>query len=720
MQYNKKSAMKEKIILGRVFLILLAGLTCFFLLYFTRPSRLGRERTLRYPKANVLLLTLDTTRPDRLGAYGCRTAVTPEFDAFARSGILFENAYSPVPLTLPSHASILTGTYPLYHGVRTNGKYVLAPQALTLAEILKASGYKTAAFVSSFILDSRFGLDQGFDIYSDRMDDTSLVKNLESERRASAVYEDFASWLGHYGGDSFFAWVHFFDPHAPYDPPEPYRLDPRLPDPYDGEIAYMDVHLGKIRSLLVEKGLLASTLIVLAGDHGEAFGEHRESGHTIFCYEENIRVPLVFAGPLPWPRGVSIKHCTSLIDILPTILDCLGMKVPAFVQGRSLLPLMEGRNLGQRDEYFESLYSQEVLGCAALQGILRGSFKFIRLPKPELYDLSSDPQEKVNLAESEPARTKEMIVTLEQSEKKWSSSGWASGRVVSPEEKNRLKSLGYLASAFRPNKASSFDPKDRIEFWNKSQLASQLRAEQKFEAAETLLLALLEEDPHFQPAVEDLAEIYFHQNNKKSLQALMEKAIALNPQSAGLRIIYGRFLVRLGMAGQAIPWLEEARALAYLDEVEHVYFTLGSAFGQLERYEEAVKCFRQVLDLEPENFEATRLLGYSLMRLGKFEEAIHYFMEAEKAMPEHPRLLEDMAMSLAELRRFDEAIRYFEKAIRANPTAVLYANHAFACAELGDYARAVELMEMAVAFPDADSDLKRLGRQKIEKWRSKK
>jgi len=710
----------KKIILFSLVLIILVVLIYLSYFLLMRQQVSGKGAGLRFPNAHVLLITLDTTRPDRLGAYGYKGAVTPEFDAFARNGVLFENAYSPVPLTLPSHASILTGTYPPHHGVRTNGKYVLAPQAITLAETLKASGYDTAAFVSSFILDSRFGLDQGFDLYSDRMDDASRIKNLESERRAAAVYEDFAHWLEHYPGGRFFAWVHFFDPHSPYDPPEPYRSDARLPDPYDGEIAYMDVYLGKVRNLLGEKGFLDSTLIVLAGDHGEAFGEHQEAGHTIFCYEENIRVPLVLAGPLPWPRGIRVLHRVSLVDILPTILEYLKMETPAFVQGRSLLPFIEGRKLGDRDEYFESLYSQEVLGCAALQGIFRGPWKFIRLPKPELYDLSSDPHEKINLAEAQPDRTKKMGAALVALEKKWSSSGWASGRVVSGEEKSRLKSLGYLAGASGRDGFSSIDPKDRIEFWKKSQQASQLRAEHKFEAAEKLLVLLFEEDPHFHPVIEDLAEIYFLKEDKRSLQALMEKAILLNPQSAGLRIIYGRYLVRLGMANQAVPWLEEAQPLADPDEMEHVYFTLGNAFGQLGRYEEAVKYFRQVLNLEPENFEAARLLGYSLMRSGKLEEAVHFFKGAEKGMPEEPRLLEDMGMCLAQLRRFEEAIRYFERATTKSPTAVLYANYAFACAESGDFVRAIELMEKAISRGDADFNLKSLGRQKVEEWRSKK
>ncbi len=376
-----------------------------------RAPRAGR--VVRNPQANILLVTLDTTRPDRLGAYGYPKAVTPEIDRLARDGALFENAYSPVPMTLPAHTTILTGTTPVFHGIRLNGKQVLSPEAVTLAKVLKSSGFSTAAFVSSFVLDSRFGLDQGFDYYGDRMEEPGQVKNLESERRAGTVFGDFAAWLERRPAGRFFAWVHFYDPHYPYAPPEPYRSDPRLPDPYDGELAVMDHYVGEILRRLADKGLADSTLVILAGDHGEAFGEHGETnGHTIFAYEENIRVPLIIWGARGFPRGLRIAGRAGLDDIFPTVLDFLKIKMPPSVQGRSLVPLLNGRRLPDRDLVFESRYFQDVLGCAPLRGLISGPFKFIDLPRPELYDLSTDAAESTSLvgaarpgfAAHEPAR----------------------------------------------------------------------------------------------------------------------------------------------------------------------------------------------------------------------------------------------------------------------------------------------------------------------------
>jgi arylsulfatase A-like enzyme/Flp pilus assembly protein TadD len=698
--------------------VVLTGAAVLVFFYLTKGERPGGVRVVPSPSANVLLITLDTTRPDRLGAYGYAGAVTPEFDRLARAGVLFQNAYAPVPLTLPSHASILTGTYPIYHGVRNNGKYLLLPQAETLAEILKSAGYATAAFVSSFILDSRFGLDQGFDYYGDRMDGAVKVKNLESERRADSVYNDFAQWLGQHPGGKFFAWVHFFDPHFPYDPPEPFRSDPRLPDPYDGEIACMDENIGKIIRLLQEKNLLDLTLVILAGDHGEAFGEHGENGHTIFCYEENIRVPFVIAFPGEAASGGEIAERVNLIDIVPTVLGYLDINAPEAVQGKSLIPLVEGRKTERRDLYFESLYAQDVLGCAPLTGVLSGPHKFIRLPRPELYDLEADRAEKSNLLEADPGEARRMMERLVTLEKEFSGTEWTSERTLSPEERERLKSLGYLSVGERRDaQAQGLDPKDRIGFWNQSLLAGQKLAERNFGEAEALLLGLFEEDPSFLPVIENLGEVYFQEGKIASLRGLFEDAIARNPGKSALNILYGSMLVRLDRADEAISVLRAAEALAGPDEKENLFFALGTALGRQGLYEEAIQSFNKVLEIEPENFEASRLVGYAQMQLGRFEDALSYFRAAEKGMPDNPRLLEDMAISLAELRRFEEAIPYFERAVKVNPAAPIYANYALACAGTGDHKQAIVLMEKAVSLPDADAELRSLAQRYLIEWR---
>ncbi len=681
-------------------------------------------RVVRNPAANIVLITLDTTRPDRLGAYGYPKAVTPEIDGLARGGALFENAYSPVPMTLPAHTSILTGTYPPFHGIRLNGKFALGPEAVTLAKLLKSSGWGTAAFVSSFVLDSRFGLGQGFDHYGDRMENAGQVKSLDSERRAETTFREFSSWMENRGSaGKFFAWVHFYDPHYPYEPPEPYRSDPRLADPYDGEIAYMDHYVGEVRRLLERKGLAGTTLIILAGDHGEAFGEHGETdGHTIFVYEENVRVPLVFWSAGRFPKGLRISGRAGLVDILPTVLDYLKIKAPAWIQGTSLLPLLDGRRSASRDLYFETGYFQDVLGCAAIRAVLSGPFKYIDLPRAELYDLSEDAAEKANQAgdSRRAARVENLRGVLASLEKSLAGSGWAAGKAMSDEERRRLESLGYLSGVARPAPGPLCDPKDRIGFWNRSLEAQKLAKENRLDEAEALLRALFDEDPRFTPVVEDLAGLLFSRKRPDSLKQVFERAIALNPGSASLRISYGGYLVKLDLARQALVQLQAAEPLAGPDDQEILYFTIASACGRLDRLDEAAGYFRRVLDLEPENFEAARLLGTTLMRLRRFAEALEAFQAAEKGIPEDPRLLEDMAMTHAELKDFESAKKYFEKAVAVRPSAVVYANYALTFAETGDYARAVELMRTAIGRPDADPNLRSLGQRYLAEWQLKR
>jgi arylsulfatase A-like enzyme/Flp pilus assembly protein TadD len=721
-----KTAGKRKSVKRRKFGILIAFiglLSASFLIYhlLLKSRELKPGKVVRNSRANVLLITLDTTRADRIGAYGYCPAKTPAIDRVAKEGVLFKNTYAPVPLTLPSHASILTGTYPLFHGVRNNGKYLLNPAALTLAEILQEAGYSTSAFVSSFILDSRFGLDQGFEDYGDIMEDAAKVKNLESERRAATTFTDFKEWFEKNSQRKFFSWVHFFDPHYPYDPPEPYKSDRAFSHPYEGEIAYMDFYVGEVLRLLRQKNVYGRTLVILAGDHGEAFGEHQENGHTIFCYEENLRVPLIISCSEGLPKNLTIPQPVNLIDIFPSILDFLKIKPPRFVQGKSLIPLLEGRKFAQRPFYFESLYGREVLGCSPLTGLLLGPWKYIQLPTPELYDLGNDPQEKNNLAASRLPQVQGMKKNLAEIETEFGRSGLEAQRKMSDEERRRLESLGYLAASGKKTAVlSNIDPKERIGFWNKSLLAKQMISESRYDEAEKLLLGLWEEDSRFNPVIEDLAELYFTQNKKDSLMALFEKGLAAEPGDGALRIHYASYLVRLDLPEKAIAVLKDAEALADLDQQEFFYFVLGNAWGKLGRYEEAVRALKKALEIEPQNYEAFRLLGYTMMQLGQFSDALVYFSEAEKGIPDDPRLLEDLAMTYAELKEFVKARGYFERALIANPSARIYYHYALLSAQSGNYSLALELIEKALAAPDVDEDLRHSARALLQEWKVKR
>jgi len=686
MKYNLFMYLKK----SHLFIVsLLIPLTIFAIYYLSiiRPSS-AKNSISTISRPNIVLITLDTTRPDRLGAYGYTKAKTPNIDNLAHSGVLFKRAYSPVPLTLPAHTSILTGTYPPYHGVRNNGKYVLSSKATTLAEILKTFGYTTAAFISSYILDSRFGLDQGFDYYGDQLDNSSKLKNLESERKAESTFTEFAHWFKKYQGNNFFVWIHFFDPHYPYDPPEPYKSDPELSDPYDGEIAYMDSYIGEVVRLLQAKGYADSTIMVLAGDHGEAFGEHQEYGHTIYCYEENIRVPLIFYGPRFVPAGKEIAESANLVDIFPTILDLLRIEAPHKVQGKSLVPLIKSRKEKTRIFYFESLYSQDILGCSPLQGIIRNNLKLIRVPKLELYDLASDPQEKNNLAEVSLSKTREMLKIIDRFEKEISTGGWQlAERKVESTVSQKLRSLGYLVGSGEQgnlNKTRTYDPKDRIAFWNKSLLANQLLKQGKLSEAEKCLRELLQEDPYFTPAIEELAEVYFLQKNKDALINFFENTLKKIPASSSLILIYSQYLVRLGLPQKALLLLDAIKGSTTPDEEEQFFFTMASAFGQLQQFDKAQECFMKVLEIEPENWEALRLIGFGLLQQA----------------------------------RYLEAISYLKKAIDRTSSAPLFFDYALALAGAGQFELAIDWMEKARFQSDADENLKLTAKKLIVEWRS--
>ena len=345
---------------------------------------------------NVLLITLDTTRADRIGAYGWSRGRTPNIDALAAAGVRFANAYCAAPLTLPSHCSILTGTLPLYHKVRNNGSYFLGPDAVTLAERLRERGFRTSAFVASFNVDSRFGVDQGFAVYDDRSDEDQMLKTFRSERKADKVADAFIDWLGPNAGSRFFSWVHFFDPHMPHDPPSPYKEE-FSGDLYDGEVAFMDHELGRVIDALRAKGLLERTLVVVAGDHGEALGEKEELDHGIFIYDGTMKVPLIFYGDKLVPAGRVVDSRVRLIDVMPSVLDLVGVPVNKEVQGTSLKPYIEGKKAGDLPCYLESYYPPETYGWSELVGLVDGDWKFIRAPRSELYNLRKDPQEKHRL-----------------------------------------------------------------------------------------------------------------------------------------------------------------------------------------------------------------------------------------------------------------------------------------------------------------------------------
>ncbi|MGH9336301.1 MAG: sulfatase, partial [Vicinamibacteria bacterium] len=389
---------------------------------------------------NLLLVTIDTLRPDRLGAYGSSAGLTPHLDRLAAEGILFENVLSHAPLTLPSHASLFTGKLPVHHGVHDNGTFRVGAEHETLAMKLKAGGYDTAAFVGAFVLDARFGLDRGFDLYDDYYGEKRAFASFtEVERPAESVLAPAERWLDSEHRAPWFVWVHLFDPHAPYEAPEPFRSR-HGDDPYGAEVAYVDSALGDFLSRLEARGLLERTLVVVAGDHGESLGEHGEATHGAFAYNATLSVPWIL-----WSKGIEPRRFAPrarLVDVSPTLFDLLGIALPPSLDGASLRPFLhEPSEFEPPDSYFEALNPHLTRDWAPLRGIVRGRNKFIDLPIAELYDLEKDPKEGTNLAPQRAALARELRSALESYV---SGSEPGAGAAADEETRRRLESLGYV------------------------------------------------------------------------------------------------------------------------------------------------------------------------------------------------------------------------------------------------------------------------------------
>jgi arylsulfatase A-like enzyme len=370
--------------------------------WFSGPPEVRRE-----PGLNVLLVTIDTLRADALGAYGHPQAATPWIDRLAEAGVRFEHAYAHNVVTLPSHANILSGRYPLEHGLRDNSGFRFPRELETLATLLEARGYRTGAFISAFPLDSQFGLARGFEVYEDSFVNVDTKPDfLVQERRGEETVALARRWLEAPAEGPFFCWVHVFEPHFPYEPPP--DIAARFPaQPYLGEVAASDAALGPLLEQVIEAGPQGRTLVVLTSDHGEALGEHGERTHGLFAYEGTIRIPLILFAPRLLRPGVVVEPVRH-VDLLPTILDALGASVPEGLPGRSLLPLAAGAPGPTSPIYFESLSANLNRGWAPLHGVLRDRLKLIDLPIPELYDLASDPGESRNLASSRPETVEAM------------------------------------------------------------------------------------------------------------------------------------------------------------------------------------------------------------------------------------------------------------------------------------------------------------------------
>lgn len=447
---------------------------------------------------SLVLVTVDTLRADRVGCYGHDLASTPVIDGLAARGVRCARTSAVAPLTFPAHTSLMTGLLPPAHGARDNGSHRAVPGLETLAETLAARGFRTGGFTAAFVLDSIYGLDQGFEVYGDVPQRQAEPTAEFEERPAAEVNAEALAWLDTVGPrEPFFLWAHYFEPHRPY--PAPSELPPGFQGrPYDAEVAAADRALGELLAGIEARGRLAESLVVVTSDHGESLGEHGEETHSLFVYEGVLHVPLVLAHE-SLPPGTVLEAPTSTVDIRPTVLELLGVgEARATPPGTSLAAALRGAEAPARPVYFESLYPRLNYGWAELQGVREGDLKFIRAPRPELYDVALDPGEERNLHAERPGDASRLARELEAvlDASRAASTGEEARRELSAEERRRLANLGYTGTAAAGEvEVTLRDPKDGVERMRRELEVRELMGAGRDAEARAVIGTLLEEDP---------------------------------------------------------------------------------------------------------------------------------------------------------------------------------------------------------------------------------
>jgi len=647
----------------------------FLFLFFLLTGIIIADYSISASKAkamnlNVLLITIDTIRPDRLSCYSTKHLQTPRIETLAAKGVVFERAFAHNPTTLPSHTNILLGTVPLYHGVHDNSKFIVAEDFFTLAEYLKSKGYSTGAFVGAFPLDSRFGLTQGFDVYDDSYPSKPSYAFSYAERKAERVIHVALGWLQKQKS-KWFSWIHLWDPHAPYSPPEPFKS--KFKDNlYSGEVAYVDSELGKIFDYLEKNDLMENTLIILTGDHGESLGEHGELTHTYFAYNSTLWVPLIIVSP-----GVNagrIDEYVAHIDVFPTICDSLGIEKPPFLQGVSLLPLMKGKKINNKAIYFESLSAYYNRGWAPLRGFIEEKKKFIETPIPELYNLEDDFDEEINLAQK--TNLEKYQKKLKKIEEELSSLRKAQSlQKIDRKAREKLRSLGYLVSPV-PQLKKKYGPEDDLKtllpLQKKLDRASFLSNEGRIEESIKLLNEIIQKSKYFASAYTQLSEIYISQGKIKEAIKTMEEGYNNNPKNYEIISTYGTFLVEEQKLDKGIEVLQKGISLFNFDP--EIWNYLGVAYWRKGEYQKAIEYFRKALSLDStdaiifNNFGALYLSIF--LRTKKLEarsQAIEYFKKAIELDSGLASAYNGLGGVYKMMGKIDDAISCWEKSFELKP-----------------------------------------------------
>jgi arylsulfatase A-like enzyme/Tfp pilus assembly protein PilF len=624
-------------------------------------------------KPNVILVTLDTTRADHLGCYGYGSVKTPNLDALAARGVLFEQAATATPLTLPAHCTIMTGMYPTFHGVRVNGNTALSEEQTTLAEVFSKHGYQCGAFIAAFVLDGRWGLKQGFDHYDDQFD-LKKYKHIDLasvQRPGNEVMDAALAWLDGRKDVPFFTWIHLYDPHTPYEPPEPYRSEYAGRGPvglYDGEIAFMDEQIGRLVAWLEKNGLDKSTVLLLIGDHGEGLGNHGEAMHGYFAYDYAVHVPLIVVTPLRGLAGKIVASQVSSVDVFPTLLDLAGVGPVEKTHGRSLVPTMF-RPAGKSDHpaYAEAMTANIQFGWSPIQVLRTTRYKYIDTPKPELYDISRDRGEQVNLLNEQPDVAREMKAELTGIvEEIGRGAPTPQAANLDKETMERLSALGYVGAPVALKKArggsgSLADPKDKFEIFKKVSTAGEMALEDKYEDAAALLEAALAEEPTIPQALLLLSNCYVEMGRKEDAKAKLDVVLKEDPENVQAMISLANLL---------------------LDD---------------ERDEDVIALCKQALSIDGQNSQALLLIGETFMGLSDPAQALPYIEKMVEIQPKMDRGRLDLAVCCLSLKQYDRAEPLFREILRDSPTFHLaYFNLGLLLEEQGRMEEAREAYEREV------------------------